>query len=87
MYSRSYPCRNSSYVQFDWPFTLTKLTLHLLIKLMAPGIQVTNTVPQSSYAYNLCSKLVTVDISPTIAESIRRVHNGESISFLFADSL
>ena len=32
-----------------------------------------------------CSKLVTIDVSPTIAESIRRTHNGESISLLFGD--
>jgi ribose-phosphate pyrophosphokinase len=26
-----------------------------------------------------------MDVSPTIAESIRRTHNGESISLLFGD--
>lgn len=34
-----------------------------------------------------CTKLVTLDISATIAESIRRTHNGESISLLFGDWL
>ena len=48
------------------------------------ALQVTNTVPQKSHEA-ACSKLVTVDVSPTIAESIRRTHNGESISFLFGD--
>ena len=32
-----------------------------------------------------CTKLVTLDIGSTIAESIRRTHNGESISLLFGD--
>lgn len=46
--------------------------------------QVTNTIPQHNHR-ELCSKLVTIDVSPTIAESIRRTHNGESISLLFGD--
>ena len=46
--------------------------------------QVTNTVPQKQHEA-ACSKLVTIDVSPTIAESIRRTHNGESISLLFGD--
>ncbi len=33
--------------------------------------QVTNTVPQTQHE-SACSKLVTMDVSPTIAESIRR---------------
>ncbi|EIM82397.1 phosphoribosyl pyrophosphokinase [Stereum hirsutum FP-91666 SS1] len=45
---------------------------------------VTNTIPQHEHQ-DLCAKLVTLDISPTIAESIRRTHNGESISLLFGD--
>ncbi|KDQ59765.1 hypothetical protein JAAARDRAFT_33337 [Jaapia argillacea MUCL 33604] len=45
---------------------------------------VTNTIPQKQHAEN-CGKLVTMDISATIAESIRRTHNGESISLLFGD--
>ncbi|KAK7688898.1 Ribose-phosphate pyrophosphokinase 2 [Cerrena zonata] len=45
---------------------------------------VTNTIPQTKHA-EACSKLVTMDVSPTIAESIRRTHNGESITLLFGD--
>ncbi|EGW30758.1 uncharacterized protein SPAPADRAFT_62611 [Spathaspora passalidarum NRRL Y-27907] len=30
-----------------------------------------------------CSKLEMIDISPTLAEAIRRLHNGESVSYLF----
>jgi ribose-phosphate pyrophosphokinase len=42
----------------------------------------TNTVPHD-HIKSLCPKLETIDISPTIAEAIRRLHNGESISYLF----
>ena len=44
--------------------------------------QVTNSISQSRHN---CPKLVQIDTSPTIAESIRRTHNGESISLLFGD--
>jgi ribose-phosphate pyrophosphokinase len=43
---------------------------------------VTNTVPLGDKAQQ-CPKLRIIDISPTIAEAIRRTHNGESVSFLF----
>jgi len=42
----------------------------------------TNTVPMQGKE-EACSKLRTIDISPTLAEAIRRTHNGESVSFLF----
>ncbi|KAF8898256.1 phosphoribosyltransferase-like protein [Gymnopilus junonius] len=45
---------------------------------------VTNTIPQKEHQKS-CKKLVTIDVSPTIAESIRRTHNGESISLLFGE--
>ncbi|KAI0203060.1 ribose-phosphate pyrophosphokinase 3 [Astrocystis sublimbata] len=45
-------------------------------------IVVTNTVPLGDKAER-CSKLRVIDVSPTIAEAIRRTHNGESVSFLF----
>lgn len=47
-------------------------------------LQVTNTISQKQHI-DKCSKLFTMDISPTIAESIRRTHNGESISLLFGE--
>ncbi|KAF9170360.1 hypothetical protein BGX20_009074 [Mortierella sp. AD010] len=46
-------------------------------------IVVTNTYPLPAEKRALCSKLVILDISPTLAEAIRRTHNGESISYLF----
>ncbi|GAP83365.2 putative Ribose-phosphate pyrophosphokinase 3 [Rosellinia necatrix] len=45
-------------------------------------IVVTNTVPLGNKD-KLCKKLRVIDVSPTIAEAIRRTHNGESVSFLF----
>ncbi|KAI9570768.1 phosphoribosyltransferase-like protein [Boletus coccyginus] len=47
-------------------------------------IVVTNTIPQRQHKVQ-CPKIITIDISSTIAESIRRTHNGESISLLFGD--
>lgn len=32
----------------------------------------------------ICPKLDVIDISPTLAEAIRRTHNGESVSYLFS---
>jgi len=42
----------------------------------------TNTVPHDDLR-TLCPKLDHIDISPTLAEAIRRLHNGESVSYLF----
>ncbi|KAL8673099.1 MAG: hypothetical protein Q9168_002482 [Polycauliona sp. 1 TL-2023] len=46
-------------------------------------VVVTNTVPHAEKKER-CEKLLTIDISPTLAESLRRTHNGESVSFLFS---
>ncbi|CAG8620909.1 24009_t:CDS:2, partial [Gigaspora rosea] len=46
---------------------------------------VTNTVPHDDKKH-ICSKLDTIDISSTLAEAIRRNHNGESVSLLFHDA-
>ena len=45
----------------------------------------TNTVPFEKKLL-LCPKLDTIDISGVLAESIRRLHNGESVSYLFRNS-
>ncbi|CAG8508287.1 22446_t:CDS:2 [Gigaspora margarita] len=44
---------------------------------------VTNTFPIPPDKRHQISKLVIIDISATLAEAIRRTHNGESISYLF----
>ncbi|KAL2110389.1 hypothetical protein VUR80DRAFT_1232 [Thermomyces stellatus] len=43
---------------------------------------VTNSVPQDEHC-KLCPKMEVLDISPILAEAIRRSHHGESISVLF----
>lgn len=45
-------------------------------------IVVTNSVPQEENK-KICPKLEVLDVSPIFAESIRRIHHGESISVLF----
>ncbi|CAF1087660.1 unnamed protein product [Rotaria sordida] len=45
---------------------------------------VTNTVPHE-FAKLQCSKIKTVDISLLLSEAIRRIHNQESMSYLFRD--
>ena len=46
-------------------------------------VVVTNTVPHGDKK-EMCDKIETIDISPTLAEACRRTHNGESVSFLFS---
>lgn len=43
----------------------------------------TNTVPYDENKRKLCPKLDSIDISFVLAEAVRRLHNGESISYLF----
>jgi ribose-phosphate pyrophosphokinase len=42
---------------------------------------VTNTVPHDEKK-KLCSKIETIDVGPTLAEAIRRTHNGERFDSL-----
>ncbi|KAG9007383.1 hypothetical protein FRB94_014410 [Tulasnella sp. JGI-2019a] len=71
---------------------LAEANLANIASLPLERLVVTNTVPQSAKIKALAaadpegkSKMVVVDVSHTIAESIRRTHNGESISFLFSE--
>ena len=45
-------------------------------------IIVSNTIPQVKHL-QLCPKLKVFDSSGLLAEAIRRIHFGESVSFLF----
>ncbi|KPP80156.1 phosphoribosyl pyrophosphate synthase-associated protein 2-like, partial [Scleropages formosus] len=45
-------------------------------------VVVTNTVPHEIQKLR-CPKIKTVDISMILSEAIRRIHNGESMSYLF----
>ncbi|PWI68911.1 hypothetical protein PCL_01296 [Purpureocillium lilacinum] len=48
------------------------------------GLVVTNTVPLGDKTER-CPKLKVIDVSGTLAEAIRRTHNGESVSYLFTN--
>ncbi|ODV84748.1 hypothetical protein CANARDRAFT_28890 [[Candida] arabinofermentans NRRL YB-2248] len=50
------------------------------------SIVCTNSLPMSQFA-ELCSKLSIIDISPILGEAIRRLHNGESVSYLFSNAV
>ncbi|KAF9464552.1 phosphoribosyltransferase-like protein [Collybia nuda] len=63
---------------------LSESNKSLIQLLPIERLVVTNTIPQTHPSHG-CGKMVTLDISPTIAESIRRTHNGESISLLFGE--
>merc|ERR1712098_825871 len=54
--------------------------IEILNKSQLSRIVVTNTVPLQDKE-SRCEKLRVMDISPTLAEAIRRTHNGESVSF------
>ncbi|KAJ3043763.1 ribose-phosphate pyrophosphokinase [Rhizophlyctis rosea] len=45
-------------------------------------VVVSNSVPQEEHQA-ACTKIKVFDIAPVFAEAIRRIHNGESVSFLF----
>ncbi|KAI5468012.1 phosphoribosyltransferase-like protein [Mariannaea sp. PMI_226] len=49
------------------------------------GLVVTNTVPLGNKVEQ-CPKIKVIDVSGTLAEAIRRTHNGESISYLFTNA-
>lgn len=51
-------------------------------KSVLTQVVVTNTVPLGD-KLERCPKLKVIDVSGTLAESIRRTHNGESVSYLF----
>jgi len=56
--------------------------IEMLNKSKLSRVVVTNTVPMQG-KMEACEKLQIVDVSPTLAEAIRMMHNGESVSFLF----
>ena len=47
------------------------------------AVVVTNTVPQEDKMKH-CSKIQVIDISMILAEAIRRIHSGKSVSYLFS---
>jgi len=57
-----------------------------LISLPIERLVVTNTIPQLSNQALSNGKLVILDVSPTLSESVRRSHNGESFGILFGEA-
>ena len=58
-------------------------SIQYLIKFLSTHqVLVTNTVLHDTKKQK-CSKIKTIDISLMIAEAIRRIHHGESMSHLF----
>jgi len=49
------------------------------------AVVVTNTTPQDDHQSE-SSKIKVIDVSPILAEAIRRTHNGESVSYLFSNA-
>jgi len=71
---------------------LADANLSAIASLPIERLVVTNTIPQKAKVESLTeanpefkNRMVVLDVSQTIAESIRRTHNGESISFLFSE--
>lgn len=62
---------------------LSETTMDNLKDLPVKQLVVTNSIDQTDRVAACGGVLATIDISPIIAESIRRTHNGESISALF----
>ena len=52
------------------------------LSVLPPQVVVTNTVPHDVQKIH-CHKIRTVDVSILLAEAIRRLHNKESLSYLF----
>ncbi|TKR92231.1 hypothetical protein L596_006924 [Steinernema carpocapsae] len=62
---------------------LSGAALQRLNKSAFEAVVVTNTIPQEENL-KMCPKIKCIDISMILAEAIRRIHNGESLSSLFS---
>lgn len=67
--------------QSDVPI-LAEEEASVLTAVLNPQVVVTNTVPHDVQKLQ-CPKIKTVDVSMILAEAIRRIHNGESMAYLF----
>lgn len=65
---------------------LSGQSMELVRKLDLQRLVVTNTIPNSEKAHDSQGRLEIMDVSPVIAESIRRAHHGESIAVLFEEA-
>ncbi|KAK1927837.1 phosphoribosyltransferase-like protein [Papiliotrema laurentii] len=62
---------------------LSETTMENLKDLPVKKLIVTNSIDQSDRMQATDGRMEVIDIAPVLAESIRRTHNGESISALF----
>lgn len=69
-------------IEFRLHILIKKTGTLILLIITNPQVVVTNTVPHEIQKMQ-CHKIKTVDISILLAESIRRIHNNESMSYLF----
>jgi ribose-phosphate pyrophosphokinase len=61
---------------------LSSNAIEVINNSVLTGLVVTNSIPLGDKV-DRCPKLKVIDISKTLAEAIRRTHNGESVSYLF----
>ncbi|KAG8521894.1 Phosphoribosyl pyrophosphate synthase-associated protein 2 [Galemys pyrenaicus] len=68
----------------DWQIKpeATRFYDSLVLFSLKLQVVVTNTIPHEIQKLQ-CPKIKTVDISMILSEAIRRIHNGESMSYLF----
>lgn len=62
---------------------LSGTSMYQLAQTKLTKLAVTNTISQTEHLKQAEGKMDVMDVSPVLAESIRRTHNGESISLLF----
>eukprot|EP00123_Amoebidium_parasiticum_P013853 comp22187_c1_seq1/m.32601 comp22187_c1_seq1/g.32601 ORF comp22187_c1_seq1/g.32601 comp22187_c1_seq1/m.32601 type:complete len:337 (-) comp22187_c1_seq1:144-1154(-) len=62
---------------------LSGAAIERLNKSNIKTLVITNSIPNED-KQKLCPKIRIIDIAPVLAETIRRTHNGESVSYLFA---
>lgn len=67
-----------------WVYVHVAVALSCMVHIPSRSTQVvvTNTVPHEIQKMQ-CHKIKTVDISVMLVEAIRRIHNNESMSYLF----
>lgn len=63
-------------------YVILKCVDATILNLLSYVQVVTNTVPHEIQKM-CCHKIKTIDISILLAEAIRRIHNKESMSYLF----
>jgi ribose-phosphate pyrophosphokinase len=61
---------------------LSKNAVNIINNSRLEKLVITNTIPCTEKLLD-CKKLAVIDISETLSESVKRTHNGESISYLF----